>query len=282
MKSKQFIKKWLIPQGLAETYSRLKFEKIGLKKGLIKQGYIDILRKNVELNRIYNNKRCFIIGNGPSTNSQDLKLLKDEFTFVVNSFFRFKDYEAVHPKFYCLIDPAYFEGSETFVKYFIEIEKKVHLDTVFFFPIQSKKFMDKHNLLSNNKKYYLLMKSKFEEDLNFNSNIDGNIPGLQCVTLACLIVSIYMGFKEIFLLGCEHNWLSFRIPATAPHFYSEDYSNFKVKFSYEEEITDVLKLFKSYRLLKQKFSNVKIYNCTPNSFLDVFNYKIYLDIIDAK
>lgn len=142
--------------------------------------------------------------------------------------------------------------------------------------------MDKHNLLSNNKKYYLLMRSKFEEDLNFNTNIDGNIPGLQCVTLSCLIVAIYMGFKEIFFLDCEHNWLSFRNPETAPHFYSEDYSNFKVKFSYEEKFMEGLLLFKSYRLLKQKFSNVKIYNCTPNSFLDVFDYKNYLDVLNAK
>lgn len=133
MNFKQFIKKWLMPQGLAETYSRLKFERIGLKKGLIRQGYIDILRKNVELKSIYNNKRCFIIGNGPSINSQDLKLLKDEYTFVVNPFFEFKDYEAVHPKFYCLIDPAYFEGNETFMKGYIEMEKRVHRDTVFFF-----------------------------------------------------------------------------------------------------------------------------------------------------
>ena len=35
----------------------------------------------------YKGKRCFVIGNGPSLNKHDLKLLEDEYTFAVNGFF---------------------------------------------------------------------------------------------------------------------------------------------------------------------------------------------------
>ena len=38
---------------------------------------------NSELRNIYKGQRCFVLGNGPSLNSQKIELLKDEIVFMV-------------------------------------------------------------------------------------------------------------------------------------------------------------------------------------------------------
>jgi hypothetical protein len=49
----------------------------------------------------YKNKRCFIVGNGPSLNKTDLRKIKNEFTFGFNSIFLHKYFL---PKFYIVED----------------------------------------------------------------------------------------------------------------------------------------------------------------------------------
>ena len=48
----------------------------------------------------YASKRCFIIGNGPSLNQHDLKLLSNEYTFGVNSLFYKSNETGFMPTFY--------------------------------------------------------------------------------------------------------------------------------------------------------------------------------------
>ena len=44
------------------------------------------IKKNIN-QKIKNNKRIFIVGNGPSINNQNLNLLQNEFTICSNAFF---------------------------------------------------------------------------------------------------------------------------------------------------------------------------------------------------
>ena len=61
--------------------------------------------KNVELKDRHLGERCFVVGNGPSINSQNLRLLKDEMTFFVNRAFLLPDYEYIKPTYHIFIDP---------------------------------------------------------------------------------------------------------------------------------------------------------------------------------
>lgn len=51
--------------------------------------------------------RCFIIGNGPSINEQNLTLLTDEFSFVSNRFVLHPHFDNLKPNFYCISDPDF-------------------------------------------------------------------------------------------------------------------------------------------------------------------------------
>ena len=102
-----------------------------------------------------------------------------------------------------------------------------------------------------------------------------------------------MGFEEIYLLGCEHDFLAY--PSNyewSKHFYKtedfdmknpEDVKRYNLTVtSYESAINHAGKLFQNYRILKMKLAKekpkVKIYNATPNSFLDVFPFINFEDL----
>lgn len=257
--------------------SRLRYFYYEQKNYFIK--YRPVLRNNLEFKDSYPGKRCFIIGNGQSIKEQDLILLKDEFTFVVNSFYRHTDYEIIHPSFYCMIDELHFNDSEISRKILFELGQKLHKDTVLFFPADAGPYIEKNQLYQDNKKYYLYMSGEFGE--NFNIEIEKKIPDLVNVILSCLITARYMGFSEIYLLGCDHDWLKNRNMKKHDRFYSQDYlQGYLENVTYEECMAGVHELFRSYRILKNKLNNIKIYNCSPGSYLDVFEFADYHEVIE--
>ncbi len=246
---------------------------------LSEENCLKSIKKNSRLKNIYLNQRCFIIGNGPSIKKQNLLNLKKEYTFAVNQFFLHKDYDEIHPDFYALIDPRFIKNNQFTKDFFSNLREKIHKDTLLFCPIETS-HLKNIPYLNKIKKYYLLMNHEFNEELKFNLDIDKPIPYLINVILACLITAIYMGFTEIYLLGCDHDWCKYRSNENWQYFYKFKKSyNPKMQIPYEEKLDHAHKLFKAYRLIQKKYSNVKIYNCTPGSYLDVFEFKKISQVI---
>jgi hypothetical protein len=268
-----FFQNWVLAPNIWEKM----YEFIGQVRYL---KYFFVLRRNVEFCNIYKNERCFIIGNGPSINKTDLTKLKNEKTFVVNSFILHRKYKEIHPNYYCLIDPYIFKNSKGSKLFFADLEDKIHKDTTVFIPTFAKQYIDKKKLLRRSKIRYLLLSGLFKEDLRFGTDITKPIPNLINVILSSIIIAKYMGFKEIYLLGCDHNWLSLRNLKTIPRFFKNDYTpEADFNNNYENASLAVNELFKSYRLLKNKFNGTKIYNCTPGSYIDTFEYKKLNDVL---
>ncbi|MFA5743030.1 MAG: 6-hydroxymethylpterin diphosphokinase MptE-like protein [Candidatus Paceibacterota bacterium] len=241
-----------------------------------------IVKKNRELKNIHLSKRCFIIGNGPSIKNQDLTLLKNEITFVTNKFYLHKDFDKINPKYYTTIDPLSFEEDAGRIQLLKETQEKAS-NCMFFFPYWTASTIQKYNLFQKQKVYYLAIGGEMKENKCFHSDIDKPIPSLINVVLPNLFVAHYMGFKEIYLLGCDHDWLAQPSDAYPTHFYDKE-PLYKKSFSlsYEKTIPYVLDLFRSYRLIKEKFSDVKIYNATAGGFLDVFPRVDYEEIVKNK
>lgn len=259
----------------------------------------DILALNKQVKGSRKGKRCFILGNGPSLGTLDLSKLRDEETFVVNLFWNHPQYKDIRPKNYVLVDADTFPKGDESNGWFEDLINKKNVvescpETSFFLNIAAKKPIEKRNLYPHNKKYYLILEGNMKDNHKFNIDLEYPIVKAKNVILTCLITAIYMGFEEIILLGCEHDFLAY--PSTKhyegfKHFYKTSYSasnmndvkHFKLSTgSYEHYINQALILFKNYRLLKEKVSqthpNVQIFNATPNSFLDVFPLIRFEDI----
>ncbi len=258
-----------------------------------------VLDANKKLKNSQTNKRCFILGNGPSLKNQDILKLKNEETFVVNNFWNYPKYIEFNPKYYVFLDTNTFVktnnksnySKEEFIRNASLVSK---LPTNFFFHIDAKNMVDVNGLFPSNKLNYLVLNGFFKEGLNFNIDISRVIPNTKNVIVASIIIAVYMGFEEVYLLGCEHSFLATPHEYdVSDHFYkSENYdlnNPEAVKYytpdptvSYETLMHDTKILFKNYRLLKTKLAyekpNVRIYNATPNSFLDMFPYIKFEDI----
>lgn len=259
------------------------------------------LDKNKDLKNSRTGQRCFIIGTGPSIKDQDLTKLRNEATFVVNTFWNHPNYAQINPKYYVLIDSEAFPNQKGRGQHWINdlIEKSKVLglcpDTKLFFHINGKELVEQGHLFPNNEVFYLDFQGFFKENLKFNIDLTHLLPNPKNVIVASLIIATYMGFEEIYLLGCEHDGLAY---PSDKHYegFKHFYKNPEYKTSdtnsveyfaldimpYEAHLHHYKILFQNYRLFKEKISKerpkVKIYNATPNSFLDVFPFVKFEDI----
>lgn len=250
----------------------------------IRKIYNTDLRKEINNNRIikssHKNKHCFIIGNGPSITGQDLTLLRDEFTFVVNSFILHEKVKKINPKFYCMIDPKIWNGSFPLER-FLAIEKQLPNITIFF-RYEAKKFIESNGLFKNHKIHYIYDHAYLCE--NYNKDIDASkcMPSSVNVILSCIMLAMYMGFSTIYLIGCDSTLLY----PKQDHFYEEGESNSKIN-DYAERMEKGLYstayMFTSYRILRDycKKLNVNIFNATDGGILEVFPRLKFESIINS-
>lgn len=264
-----------------------------------------LLSKNIKLKGKYQNKKCFIVGNGPSIGKLNLGELKNEYTFVVNEFDKNPQFGPLNPKFYILSDSCYYnenaqsiDYSSYFLDQFKTKEEVIPRSTILFTNIDAKDSIEKYNLFDGRKLYYIGTQGIITDLLPFNVELDKYIPRTKNSALLCLIIAVYLGFREIYLLGCEHNFLSHpTVPLAFDRSYEDELSDIDTaknqvvgkyitpklsKMSYEHAVANILQLFRNYRFFYQKirkiYPDIKIYNATPNSFLDVFPTVKFEDI----
>ena len=164
------------------------------------------IKKNKEFQNKYSGKRCFIIGNGPSLNKQDLSLLKDEYVFTVNQMMRDKRFEQLQSNFHIIADPLYFnlDLENEYHKKIIELLKKIKTinnSPECFFPIQAKQFIDKLEL--DLPIHYFFFGCNMYEGYRKKINYAKSVPGFFNVVQFAITLAIYCGFSEIYLIGCD-------------------------------------------------------------------------------
>lgn len=265
--------------------------------------YKDILAKNKELKDKYKGKRCFLVGGGPSVKDIDLGRLKNEFTFVMGEFDSNPQFQSLNPKFYVIGDSVYFKEGESdyWNERFRKKNESIGTNTTILLSIDAKNYIEKHNLFKRYKFYYIGTRGIMSEKFSFNIDLDRYLPWPKNSMLLCLMIAVYMGFGKIYLLGCEHNFLCFNIGQGKAISYNYGHEDKVTKadvkndevvkelaiprdltMTYEENVAHVLQLFRNYRFFYKKVKkihpDIKIYNATPNSFLDVFPFINFKDI----
>ncbi|NLL06785.1 MAG: DUF115 domain-containing protein [Clostridiaceae bacterium] len=233
------------------------------------------LENNKTLRNKYLGERCFIIGNGPSLRNQDLIKLKGEYIFVTNNFILNERASDINPSFYCIIDPMIHNGTFP-VERLRDIEKQLS-NIKLIFRYASRDFIQKNSLFKNNDVYYLFDKAVLNENYLFDMNLDSCIPASINVILSCIISASYMGFSEIYLLGCDATLF---IPKPE-HFYKSTKEEENKKESMEDKLMFASLMFKGYRILNEYCTKkgIKIYNATDGGALDVFPRVEYENIV---
>lgn len=147
----------------------------------------------------YAGQRCFIIGNGPSLKPEDLDLIKNEISFAANRIFYIYDKTEWRPTFYCAQDADVFEDISN------KTEMIARESVTCFFASYCKKFM---NSTPNNALFYYARLIGAHKSRKFSLDISKYVDGGGTITYAAIQLAAYMGFKDIYLLGVDHNYAS--------------------------------------------------------------------------
>ena len=237
------------------------------------------------------NDNIIILGNGPSLKEIDLDCLIKRYDFAcVNGFVNnYELFMKVKPKYYFLLDPAYFEESSPF-RDISEIEninkafRKVNWNMKLIIP--------QNRSLNISNKYiqyeYISTQTFFADRLKkfqywlYRSNYA--TCGLRNVICGALHYFILYKFKTIYIAGVDMNeFKSFTIDernhviAHLSHFYGEEQidltENGRLPLgTFHIWLENYSKMLIQFHLYKE-FANVqgvKIFNLTLNSFIDAF------------
>ena len=247
--------------------------------------YAPLLSANKQLKDIHKGKRCFILGSGPSIKNDDLQGLKGEIVFALNNFYVHKDFKEIvkgdTAKYYLTAATHPPQTEEEWKDWFTDMEKNIPLHVNMIFGLSAYKgniyhLFGKYGLFKSHKKYWYFASRPFNDD-KFDykgTDITRSIFTAEAASVFALIVAIYMGFEEIYLVGMDHDYFLYenesemRMYKKALHQNNEFAKIFKDEF-YIEEFNRQYKIFKKYRALDMHSAS-KIYNASSGGILKVF------------
>jgi len=236
---------------------------MNLKNKLLKSVSKKILKKNEIFKNKELGKKCFIFGNGNSLKYYDFSKFKFDTTIGCNSLFFHNDFNKLDCKYYFIPAPYIFSPIRKFYnKYYINYlsnlyKNKIQLNnkTNFFLNLSDIIFIRGKNIY-----YSYHFNSKNSHDLSQEfSYLDSSLS-------AMMGLAIFLGFKEVTLVGCDYLFN----PYINGHFFEKGKGEIiKNKINLPE-------------FINKNFSNkVKINVMAPKGFDTYFNTIYYEDFFNS-
>lgn len=233
----------------------LLFELRGLGELIVPSENIKELQKLKKSNTV---KRCFIVATGPSLKIEDVECLKNEVTFGVNSIFLIYEKTTWRPTHYVCTDDGYFK--RMLEEYDIDILGLARRNI----------FLNKKNrniLKKYDSRIRWLRFSRWNRAVDFKwtryrDDISTGMYAFGTVTNIAIAIAIFMGYTDIYLLGCDCSNLN--------HHVVNDVSDNDKSDDKAKQIQNVQ--LKGYRKMKKIADErgIHIYNSTRGGALEEF------------
>ena len=152
-------------------------------------------------------ERCFIIGNGPSLAGHDLTRLIGERTIATNMFPLHPLYDRIGLDYYCASDWIHWSTEEGFAASLRRAFAALP-DCRFVFEYNARSVVEATGeLIGRDVNYLLLDDQRPVWDGYFNIDLSRPVHwGRSVVTDFCLPLACFLGFSEIYLIGCDFDW----------------------------------------------------------------------------
>jgi hypothetical protein len=216
----------------------------------------------------YRGQRCVIIGNGPSLNSTNLSLLKNEYTFGLNKIFLLFDHIDWRPTFYACVNPFVIEQSGQ--KILNEIPGLKFLDFASF----------RYLPYIENIVYLLSIGAK-----GFSTDPGEGIFQSHTVTYVAMQLAYHLGFDEVFLIGVDHFYNAAKKGAPNQVIMQDEMDKDHFDPNYFEKgcqwhLPDLKGSEEGYRMAKEAYEKAgkKIYDATIGGHLTVFEKVDFYDV----
>ena len=213
-----------------------------------------------EFKDIHLNKRCFIVGNGPSLNKHNLDKIKDDISIACNRIYLKKDFS---PTYYTIEDRLDVEQFHNDInKYknpkfkFIpkQYKQSIYGDNIIY--IRFGKAKDKYKFIEKDKDYFVWGGT---------------------VTYLMIQLAYYMGCNPIYLIGMDHDWggrLDYgegkviRSETDDRHHFSKEYYNNNKLWALPDK--PLMEYYYSIAKKKLEAEGYNIFNATIGGKLEIF------------
>lgn len=220
------------------------------------------MRKIRRFKNIHKGERVFITCPGPSMTIKDLEMLENEYTIGVNSITKAYEHTKWRPTYYALID------YRSFGKYLSEHDVPGNTfakrESFFHYRCNPKTKNGRETYLlinyANHKPEWMAKKKiKYSTDMSV-CVYDGFT-----VTNMAIQIALYMGFKEIYIIGADCDYSQSKI-----HFIEAPGDKQKIKEGWLPQASDLaVEGYKAIRPVAYK-KHSEIYNVTRGGKLEVF------------
>jgi hypothetical protein len=216
-------------------------------------------------------KRCFIVALGPSLVLDDLNKLKNEYTFSMNSIIRSFDKTDWRPTYYAVTDKRIIDKYKDDKR--LE-EARIFFTSSFSFPKRNYRKNQIVYTASNASQARCVMRGNFKNGVHISKRLNRYINDSPTSVQSLIQIAIFMGFKEIYLLGQDCNYGGANAHASIAGASS-------VVNPTEFEQRSMLDTFETFRHDADKMG-IKIVNCTRGGALEAFERKSLDDVLQQK
>jgi hypothetical protein len=207
---------------------------------------------------IHQGEGCFIIGNGPSLNQMDLSSLKKYHTFGLNKIYLLFDKMDLNLSYHVAVNSLVVEQSAK------EFESRLSCPSFL-------SYRAAHPFVGHCKHIYFIMSNG---NYVFEPDVTRQLCEGHTVTYVAMQIAFYMGFKQIFLIGVDHNFKAPGNPNEKQFLQGIDQNHFDQNYFGNKEwhLPDLEASELSYHLANFHFrrDGRQIYDATMGGKLNIF------------
>lgn len=276
----------MIKKNLSILLNRMNFDWY-LYKYITNKWFRLCAKGNEKFRNAHQGERCFILGNGPSLRKLDFVSLSNEYTFTMNRLMKMKEFFDLKPNFHVWADDSAFDSSMSKLEYMDSFkEELMALKEVegleLFITYCAMDFIHQNGIDENVSVNYMKNRGKQFIDGYHKLDFTSGNPGFVSVAQYAIWLAIYMGFTEIYLLGCDSTIILDILDAVTKdsignaHVYKEDghaknsFVTMQKKYGWDYLFYTQYDLFRAYRNLGEycRQRNIRLINLTEGSLID--------------
>jgi glycosyltransferase involved in cell wall biosynthesis len=253
---------------------------------------------------IHSGERCWIMGNGPSLRQMDLDCFADEIVLGSNSVYLMFDQISWRPRYHCCVDTRVLPDTHLEILDML----RQHAEIIGFYPSElpiydnTGRTIDTRLLLESRPNlFYFKSRNMNQENLPdsaFSLDLNSYLCTPNTVTIALMQIAVYMGFTDLYLIGCD---TSYTIPQSVKQAgpaatdggkeqllltstADDDCNHFSPKYfgkgrKWHHPKTEAM--IRHYGFSKQVLdeAGVSVFNATVGGNLEVFDRVDYLQVL---
>lgn len=249
------------------------------------------LNANVALSGREAGRRCFVLGNGPSAKQLDLGALAGETIISVSNGYLHPAYDRIRPRYHCVPQVTYGRMTEAdVVRWFQEMHARLG-DAILVLNETEIDLVRRHRLFEGRTVHYVALRENFDHWPSRDIiDLSRPVPRVESVPVMTLMLAMYLGCRDIYLLGVDHDHFktgayqyAFGLGVQAGKDYSVSAGG-AVLTSRHDDFQSLARLWRQYRAIREiaDGNGVRIVNATPGGELDEFPRAPLADVLGGR